>query len=276
MTRRRRTFPGFAVAALAGLVALGPRSAAADTIRISGTGGAMGTIRLLGEAFREIHPDVEIVLLPSIGSAGAVKAVLAGRLDLGVCARLLTAEERAQGAVQTIYARTPLVFGVNPAVRQAGVTLASVIEIYDGKRTRWRDGTRVRPVLRPPTDSDVPVLKGISPDLAPAVERALRREGMIVATTDDDVADALESIPGAFGAITLALVVSENRAIRVLALNGVVPSVETLLDGSYPHAKPFCMVTTQDPPDAVRRFIDFVRSPAGVSILAGNGQAAVR
>lgn len=277
MTRSRTTYSVCAAAVLPVLFALAPpRSAAADTIRISGTGGAMGTIRLLGEAFRAIEPDVEIVLVPSIGSTGAVRAVLAGSLDVGVCARPLTAVERTRGAVHTIYARTPVVFGVNPAVPQTGVTLASVIEIYGGKRTRWRDGTRIRPVLRPPTDSDVPVLKAIAPEMKAAVEAALRREGMIVATTDQDLADALESIPGAFGATTLALVVSENRAIRVLALDGVVPSVETLLDGSYPLAKPFCLVTTKDPPDAVRRFIDFVQSPAGAAILARNGQAAVR
>jgi phosphate transport system substrate-binding protein len=274
LSRIRRTFAVCAL--LAGLVALAPRSAAADTIRISGTGGAMGTIRLLGEAFRKVDPEVEIVLLPSIGSSGAVKAVLAGRLDIGLCARPLTAEERARGAEHTMYARTPMVFGVHPAGGQTGVTLATVIEVYGGKRTRWRDGGRIRPVLRPPTDSDIPVLKAMGPEMAAAVESALRREGMIVATTDEDLADALESIPGAFGAVTLALVVSEGRAIRVLSLNGVVPSVETLLDGSYPYSKTFGMVTTPDPPGAVRRFIDFVRSPAGASILAGNGQAAAR
>lgn len=276
MIPMRTACPVAAAAVLAGLFALGPRCAAADTIRISGTGGAMGTMRYLAEAFRKAHPGIEIVLLPSIGSAGAVKAVVAERLDLGLCARPLTAEERSQGALDAIYARTPLVFGVNPAVRETGVTLATVIEIYGGKRTRWRDGTRVRLVLRPATDSDFPVLRRISPEVEAAVESALRREGLVVATTDQDLADALESVPGAFGALTLALVVSENRAIRVLALNGVVPSVAALLDGSYPYSKPFCMVTRRDPPEAVRRFIEFVRSPAGAAILARNGQAAVR
>lgn len=276
MTRSRRTYFGCAVAVLAALVALGPRSAAAETIRISGTGGAMGTIRLLAEAFRKDHPDVEIAFLPSIGSSGAVRAVAAGRLDIGLCARPLTPEERALGVVHTKYATTPFVFGAHPAVRQSGVTLAAVIEIYGGKRTRWRDGTRVRPILRPTTDSDVPVLKAMGPEVAAAVERALHREGMIVAATDGDLADALETVPGAFGAITLALVVSENRPIHVLALNGIVPSVETLRDGSYPYSKPFCMVTTQDPSEAVRRFVEFVRSPAGAAILARNGQAPAR
>jgi ABC-type molybdate transport system substrate-binding protein len=36
------------------------------------------------------------------------------------------------------------------------------------------------------------------------------------------------------------------------------------------------MVTRKNFPDSVRRFIDFVRSPAGAAILAKNGQGAVR
>jgi phosphate transport system substrate-binding protein len=99
---------------------------------------------------------------------------------------------------------------------------------------------------------------------------------MTVAMTDEDLANAIEKTPGAFGATTLALVLSGKRAIRLLALNGIVPSVRALVDESYPYSRTFFMVTRKHPPAAVRRFIDFVRSSAGASILAKNGQAAVR
>jgi phosphate transport system substrate-binding protein len=99
---------------------------------------------------------------------------------------------------------------------------------------------------------------------------------MIVATTDHDAADVIETVPGAFGGTTLSLVVSEKRALRVLALDGVVPSVRNMANRSYPYSKTFFMVTGKNPPAAVRRFIDFVRSPAGAAILTRNGQAAVR
>jgi len=97
-----------------------------------------------------------------------------------------------------------------------------------------------------------------------------------VAMTDQDAADALETVPGAFGGTTLSLVLSEKRAIRVLSLGGVTPSARTLAEGSYPLSKTFSMVTKKDPPAAVRRFIDFVRSPGGASILEKNGQVPLR
>lgn len=269
------TFSGWAVAVLAVLLVSGPRSAVAETIRISGTGAAIETMRILGKAFRKTNPGIRIYTLPGMGSSGSVRAVLAGRLDIGLSARTLSGGERAQGIVDTRYARTPFVFGVNGTVKLTGLTLDSVAGIYAGKRD-WEKGKRIRLVLRPPEDSDFPVMKRMSPAMSAAVDAAYRRKGMIVATTDHDAADAIETVPGAFGGTTLSLVLSEKRAIRILSLDGITPSVRTMADRSYPYSKTFFMVTKNNPSASVRRFIDFVRSPAGAAILSRYGQEAVR
>ena len=273
--RRRKTFSGWAVAVLAVLLVSGPRSAVAETIRISGTGGAMGTMRILGEAFRKIHPGIRVVLFPGMDSNGSVKAVHAGRLDIGLCGRPLNGEERARGVQEVKYARTPFVFGVNRTVKITGLMLEDVAEIYAGKRD-WENGKRIRLVLRPREESDIPLLKSMSPAMNTAVDIALRRKGMIVAMTDQDAADAIEDIPGAIGGTTLSLILSEKRAVRIISLDGIMPSVRTMARRSYPYSKTFFMVTKKNPPASVRRFIDFVRSPAGAAILAKNGQEAVR
>jgi phosphate transport system substrate-binding protein len=275
LIRRRNISSGWAVAVLAALLVSGSGNAAAETIRISGTGGAMETMRILGEAFLKKNPGIRVELLPVIGSSGGVKAVRAGRLDIGLSARALSAEERAQGLVEIKYARTPFVFGVNSGLKMSGLTLKGLADIYAGRRD-WENGGRIRLVLRPPEDSDIPVLKSMSPEMSAAIDIALRRKGMIVATTDHDAADAIESVPGAFGGTTLSLVLSEKPAFRVLPLDGVVPSLRTMADRSYPYSKTFFMVTGNPPSAAVRRFVDFVRSPAGSAILEKNGQAAVR
>jgi len=263
-------------AVLAAAIAFGPVSAVAETIRISGTGGAITTIRFIGEAYRQIHPEIRFAILPSMGSSGAVKAVLAGRLDIGLSGRSLTEEERAQGAVEKEYARTPFVFAVNMSVKTPDLTLAEIADIYAGKRDRWETRSRIRLVLRPRSDSDTPVLKRMSPAMSEAVERALRRDGMIVGMTDQEAADLIQKIPGAFGAMTLSLVISEKRPIRVLALDGIVPSVRAIADGSYPYAKTLYVVTRKNPPLEIRRFIEFVRSAAGAAILMKNGQMAAK
>lgn len=292
MTRdasRRRTFPAmegslalngvrrrsffWAAAVLAALLASGSRGLAAETIRISGTGGAMDTMRILAEAFRRGNPGIRVEMLPGMGSSGGIKAVLAGRLEIGLSARPLSGEERDQGAVDTRYAKTPFVFAVNRSLNITGMTLDSVAGIYAGKRD-WEGGKRIRLVLRPPEDTDITVLKGMSPGMSAAVDIALRRAGMIVATTDHEAIAAIETVPGAFGGTVLSLLLSGKHAVRVLALDGVVPSVRSMIDRSYPYSKSFFMVTRRNPSEVVRRFIDFVRSPEGSDILSRYGQAA--
>ena len=273
--RRRNRTACWAAAVLVVLLVSGPESAVAETIRISGTGGAIGTMRTLGEAFHMTDPGIRVDILPGMGSSGSVRAVMAGRLDIGLSARALSGEERAQGLVETRYARTPFVFAVNPDLKMTGLTPEGLAAIYAGKRD-WENGKRIRLVLRPREDTDIPALKGISPAMSAAVDIALRRRGMIVATTDHDAVDTIERVPGAFGGTTLALLLSEKRALRILSLDGIPPSVRAMADRSYPGSKTFFMVTKNNPPPAVRRFVDFVRSPAGSAILAENGQEAVR
>jgi phosphate transport system substrate-binding protein len=265
----------WAVALLAALLLSGARTAGAETIRVSGTGAALETMRMLGEAFRKTNPRIRVEILPGMGSSGSIKAVLAGRLDIGLSARGLSGEERAGDLVESKYARTPFVFGANGKLKMTGLTMEGAAAIYAGKRD-WENGSRIRPVLRPPEDSDIPVLKDMSPAMREAVDIALRREGMIVATTDQDAADAIETVPGALGGTTLSLVLSEKRDIRILSLGGVMPSLRALAEGSYPYSKTFRIVTKKNPSAPVRRFIDFVRSPAGSAILEKNGQELLR
>jgi len=243
----------------------------AETLRISGTGGAIGGMRLLAEAFRKAEPGVDVIILPSMGSSGGIRAALAGKLDIGVTAKPLDAEERARGGRETPYALTPFVFGVNPDVKQSDTTLAEVIDIYAGRKTTWEDGSPMRLVLRPASDSDTVALKGMSREMAESVELSQKREGMIVATTDQDCADAIERTSGSVGTTTLAMVVSEKRRIRMLSLSGVKPTTKSVRDGTYPWTKTFSMVTRQAPSQIAARFIRFVLSPEGKAILSRAG-----
>lgn len=249
-----------------------PGNVRAEMLRISGTGGAIGGMRLLAEAFRKAEPGVEVVIPRSIGSSGGIRAAIAGKLDIGLSARPLSAEERAEGGRQTAYARSAFVFAVNPDVKRSDITLAEVIDIYAGRKTTWDDGAALRLILRPAADTDTIALRKISPEMAYAVEQAQKREGLIVATTDQDSADEIERTGGSFGTSTLALVVSEKRRIRMLSLSGVKPATKSVRDGTYPCTKMFFMVTRQAPSPAAERFIRFVRSPEGKAILSRVGQ----
>lgn len=261
---------------LAGVVVCGMSVAGcawAQEIRIGGTGGALGTMQTLANAYQKIHPEAKIVVLPSLGSGGGIKAVLAGAIQVAVSSRPLTPAETNQGATAVEHGRTPFVFAVRANTGPDNVTTKELAEIFSGALDRWPDGSTIRLVLRPVGDSDEDILKKISPEMAKAMALARKRPGMRFAITDQDAADAIEKIGGAFGATTEALIVSEKRAIKSLRLNGVEPSTRAVADGSYPYFKPLFIVTTEKPLLPARQFVAFLLSADGRAILARSGYA---
>jgi phosphate transport system substrate-binding protein len=247
-------------------------AAAAEEIKIGGTGNALGTLRLLADAFGKRNPDTKVTVLPSMGISGAIKAIPKGALDIGLSSRPLTEEERKPGVISVEYARTPLVFAVSAKTQARALTLDEIAGIYSGTMANWPDGSLIRPVLRQVGDDTTQQIRRMSPALDKAISAAERRPGMPFATTDQEAADKTEGIPGALGVVALSLISSEHRPLRALTLDGVEPTVGNAASGKYPHLKRFFLITRSEPSAAVKRFVAFMQSPAGREILirAGN------
>ena len=54
------------------------RTVYAETVKIGGTGFALGVMKMLAESFEKQYPGVKIQVFPSLGSSGGIKAVLQG------------------------------------------------------------------------------------------------------------------------------------------------------------------------------------------------------
>lgn len=243
----------------------------AEDIRIGGTGGALATMQQLADAYIKTRPGIQIIVLPSLGSGGGIKAALAGSVQIAVSARPLKAEESRAGATQVEYGRTPFVFATAVKNRITGLTLQQLVDIYAGKTENWPDGTRIRLVLRPVGDSDSDMVKSMSAAMREAKARAEQRKGMAFAVTDQDAADSLEKIPGALGPTTLGQILSEKRGLKALRLDDVEPSPQSIADGRYLYYKTLFMVTTPKTSPAARQFITFVQSAPGREILVRTG-----
>ena len=246
--------------------------AQADTIKIGGTGAAMASMSVLTQEFRKANPDADIVVLPAIGSGGAIKGVQSGMVDVGISARSLKDSERGKGAVETELARTPFVFVVPKTNAIAGFSEGELVDIYAGMRTTWADGSRIRLIMRPTDDSDAVMLKTkFSPAMAEAVKAAEARPGMLFAATDQDAAEMLDRTPGALGVLSLGQVVAEQRALKLLRLDGVEPSVKAAVDGTYRHYKVLYLLTSPDAKPIARKFASFVQSTRGKELLGQLG-----
>ena len=251
-------------------------SAYSAQIIIGGTGNAIGTMRLLAQAYQRSHPQIEIIVLPSIGSSGGIKAVPNGHIDIGLSARVLKKSESETGIIAIEYARSPTVIVVSNNTNVKAITVPQLVGIYNGTIKKWPDGSVIRPVIRQSGDDNTKQIKALSADLKSAVEIAEKRQGMLFAATDQETVEKIEKTPGSFGVTSLALLLSEKRNLRPLTLNGINPSIESSIEGDYPMIKRFFFVLPVQPSAKVNAFLHFISSAEATTILKQNGNYPVR
>jgi phosphate transport system substrate-binding protein len=273
MITRRRFTAGIATAMA--MPAGATRAAASPgALRISGTGSGTGGMALLAQAFSKANPGITVEVLPALGSAGGIRALIDGRLGLAVANRAATAQEMAQAPLaSTQYARTPFVLALHRDIGIDALTTLQIADLYRGSVSLFPNGKRARPMLRRSDATDMGLLKGMSALMPAAIDAAARRPGVLDAITDTDAANVLESTPGAIGPCTLALILSERRPLVALKLDGIAPTLASFASGEYPHQKPLFMLSHAQPPAAVQRFIEFARSEPGRRILSAAGHA---
>ncbi len=252
------------------LLLQGAYAAMAEPVRTGGTGAALGSMRLLADAYRKVDSAFSLEIVPNLGSGGGLKALERDAIQFAVISRLLSKEEAAKGFTLIEYGRTPFVLATTRK-DVAGLTLEQIADIYTGKQTSWPDGTPIRLVLRPANDVDTAHLGAFSARIKDAVAAAMSRPGMVVGITDHDSATHIARLAGGLGSSSLALILSEKHPIYALAIEGVTPTGKAIADGTYPHFKTLNIVTRGNPPATVTRFIAFVRSAEGRRILADNG-----
>ena len=258
-------------AVLSLLLLMGGMPAAAETLTIGGTGAALATVRLLGEAAAEDRPALSIEVLPSLGSSGGIRALQDGQIDLAVSSRPLTDAERESGLRAIHLADTPIAF-VSSQSADRDLSASEVIALYASPDSRWSDGAQVRVILRPEGESQYRYLQDQIPGFMEAVAAAYRRPEIPIAPTDQENVSLARQIEGSLTAVTLAQLLTEAPELTVLSLNGVQPSPANLVDGRYPLMTRFFLVVSLPTADPVQRFLDFVQSPEAASVLSQFGQ----
>ncbi len=241
------------------------------TLRIGGTGAAVATITQVAAAFQKKHPDVRFVFPPSLGSSGAIKAVIAGALDVGLNSRPLTEAERGHGLVVADYARTPVLLVTSHKGAEVSFTLKQIAALYNGELQAYPDGTPLRVIMRPEVEIDIHLVRGLSPEIDTAIHQAQLREGMSVAVNDQDNAEMMVKTRGAIGWMTLAQLISENLKLTPLPIDTILPSQANFVSGKYPLFRSFSVVTGAQPTPLTKAFLAFLFSAEGRALLEKNG-----
>ncbi|HEY0710973.1 MAG TPA: PstS family phosphate ABC transporter substrate-binding protein [Polyangia bacterium] len=89
-----------------------------------------------------------------------------------------------------------------------------------------------------------------------------------------DVVELVSKTPGALGYSGLGYATSQVKVVKVAKKPGdvsVMPSNATIMDRSYPIARPMFMYTPSGPQPHIKKYLDWILSPAGQKIVEQTG-----
>ncbi len=241
---------------------------------LAGSGSNLPLTRALVDAFARRRGAVgKFVVFESIGSTGGVRAARDRAVDLGLISRSLREHEREYGLQVVPYARVAVVVATHPGVDQAGITRAQLVAMYRGEQVTWDDGSELVVLQRERGDSSHEVFGRRIPEFASADRAARDQRRFRIIYHDRAMQEALTVTTGALGLFDDGAIQSQNLPLRVLSIDGVAASVETVEDGSYPFVKQLSFVYTKESGGApvVREFLRFVASDAGQAIVRAGG-----
>lgn len=241
--------------------------ASQELIRVGGTGTGTLLIKHLSDSYSKLHPDVRLnPIMPPLGSNGSLRALAAGAVQIAIVTfpTVYPAPAKTEDAEPNKvvpWVRTPLVFTGRDIANGTKLSLAQVADIYHGRFTQWPDGKLIRLITRTERESDTRILRAISQEMDAAVLASVGRIGMPFAENDLDNQQLLERTAGSFGAIGLGQLLLSDSTLKPISLDGLLPSVENLQDGSYRIEKPLYLVTNKTSSPASLEFIRYLQSP---------------
>lgn len=171
------------------------------------------------------------------------------------------------------------VFFVNQKNEVDGLALQQIKDIYSGKITNWKEvGGKDEPIraYQRPEDSGsqtaLESLMGDTPIMDPPKENVASGMGDII----QEVAQ-YRNFENAIG-YTFRYYSQEmvgNKEIKLLSVDGVPPTKETIRSGEYPITGEFYIVTAGTDNPNVKKLIDWVLSPQGQKLIEQVGYVPI-
>lgn len=277
------------VAALLTLTACGASTGPAETTAAAATEAAAettaaaekvsGTVSMAGstsmqklceammESFQEAYPDITVTA-EYTGSGAGLEALAGGKTDIGNASRALKDGEKSSGAVENIVAIDGIAVITDKANTVLDLTTEQLADVYTGKITNWKD-------LGGEDAAIVVIGREAGSGTRAAFEELLKVDDQCAYAQELDstggVLAKVAATPGSIGYVSLDVV---DGTVSPISLNGVAPTKENIVAGSYMLSRPFVMATMgtiDEQNEAVKTWFNYVQSDEGKTVITGLG-----
>ena len=241
----------------------------ADLSGAVATGGSTSVEKVIGalsEAFMEANPGVDVTYDPT-GSSAGVTGAADGTLDIGLSSRALKEEEISKGLKETTFALDGIAIVVNTENTATDLSLEQIAGLATGEITNWSEvGGPDAPVVLIGREAGSGTRDGFESIVGVEDKCAYEQE----LTSTGAVLAGVAANPNAFGYVSLA---SVDDTVKMVTVDGVAASEETVKDGSYKIQRPFVFATKdgEELSAQAQAFYDFALSEDAAELIAAAG-----
>jgi phosphate transport system substrate-binding protein len=271
------------LAAVLGMVSLLINVSLAIAGDLDGFSGQKGTLKIAGGtahipvmkiAAKEImtsNPDIRITIAGG-GSGVGIKQVGEAMIDIGNAGRKATEQEIESYGLQMVkWAIDGVGVVVNPKNRVKVLSSQQLQDIFAGKIGNWRElGGEDRSITL--YDRDV-----ASGTRAVFWKKALKKGDVSnkanVVVSNGAMKTSIAGDPYGIGYVSVGHI---DSTIVSVALDGVVPTLENVKNGSYTVARGLYSMTKGEPAGLAKLVLDYLLSPSGQKIVMDKGFISVQ
>jgi phosphate transport system substrate-binding protein len=266
------------LAVILGLLVATLSNANADRLVIKGS-DTLGAklVPQLAEQFKAQHPGTTFDIAAE-GSTTGIAAIIDGTADIGMSSRRAKSSEvgaassKGKHMKPTIVAYDGMAVIVNAKNPVKALTKKQVEQIFTGDVTDWSavggSAGKISIYTRNTssgTYSDWKELAMKKRDYAPGSQKMAGNE---------QIAAEVGKNPNGVGYVGMAY--TKASGVKVVPIDGAVPSQQTVLGKTYPYARPTFYYTNGDPSGLAKQFVDFTTGQGGQRIVAQVGFVPIK
>jgi phosphate transport system substrate-binding protein len=226
------------------------------------------TVQPLAEAFMAQNSGV-VIEVQGGGSSVGVTSAGEGTVDIGNASREIKDSELQEFPDLQIFtiARDGIAIITNPGTQLDSLSIDQVRQIFGGEITNFSEvggpDAQIVVVSREEGSGTRAAFEELvmeSGDAAtPITENALLQQ------SNGQVRTTVSTTPNSTGYLSFGFLDDSTSGVHI---DGVGPTVDNVLNGSYPIARPLNMLTNGEPSPLAKAFLDYILSPEGQAIVA--------
>jgi phosphate transport system substrate-binding protein len=255
--------------------------------------GATALYPLYSVFANAVYPTLEqnrpVVFMenPYIQCSKTIKAyenLINGKVDIIFCAapsdeQIRMAEEKGVKFNFTPIGKEAFVFFVNTSNPITDLTYDQVCDIYSGRVTNWKELGGEDDIIiayqRPKNSGSQTILEAIMGNniiIEPPKENVIPGMGGIF----EEVA-SYRNYENAIGYSFLFFSTNmvKNEKIKILSINGITPSIDTIKSGKYPLTQMFYAIKNKNESENVNKFINWILSEQGKYLIEHTGYVPI-